>query len=76
VPGFEPALQRAAPTLHSAAPTSQTAAPTSQPTEPAPRSSQNLAAPQGLDPNGGIKGRRKSRKDKLREAQTAPGHPL
>jgi superfamily II DNA/RNA helicase len=76
VAGFEPALQRAAPTLHSAAPTSQTAAPTSQPTEPAPRSSQNPEPPRGLDPNGGIKGRRKSRKDKLREAQTAPGHPL
>ena len=26
------------------------------------------AAPRGLDPNGGVKGRRKSRKDKLREA--------
>jgi hypothetical protein len=25
-------------------------------------------APRGLDPNGGVKGRRKSRKDKLREA--------
>ena len=26
------------------------------------------AAPQGLDPNGGVKGKRKSKKDKLREA--------
>jgi superfamily II DNA/RNA helicase len=29
----------------------------------------------GLDPHGGLKGRRKSRKDKLREALAAPGEP-
>jgi hypothetical protein len=28
------------------------------------------SARKGLDPNGGVKGRRKSRKDKLREAQS------
>lgn len=49
--------------------------PASQAAELAPRSSQDAAAPRGLDPNGGVKGRRKSRKDKLREAQTAQGHP-
>lgn len=31
------------------------------------------AAPQGLDPNGGIKGKRKSKKDKLREAAARGG---
>ena len=31
------------------------------------------AAPRGLDPNGGIKGRRKSKKDKLREATARGG---
>src|SRR5690606_22721745 len=30
-------------------------------------------APRGLDPNGGIKGRRKSKKDKLREAAALAG---
>jgi len=30
------------------------------------------APPRGLDPNGGLKGRRKSRKDKLREALAIP----
>jgi ATP-dependent RNA helicase RhlE len=49
--------------------------PASQAAELAPQSSQDAAAPRGLDPNGGVKGRRKSRKDKLREAQTAQGHP-
>ena len=29
----------------------------------------------GLDPHGGLKGRRKSRKDKLREALATPGEP-
>jgi superfamily II DNA/RNA helicase len=29
----------------------------------------------GLDPHGGLKGRRKSRKDKLREALALPGEP-
>jgi hypothetical protein len=49
--------------------------PASQPAELAPLSSQDAAAPRGLDPNGGVKGRRKSRKDKLREARAAQGHP-
>jgi superfamily II DNA/RNA helicase len=31
------------------------------------------AAPQGLDPNGGVKGKRKSKKDKLREAAARGG---
>ena len=30
-------------------------------------------APKGLDPNGGIKGKRKSKKDKLREAAAKSG---
>jgi hypothetical protein len=29
----------------------------------------------GLDPNGGVKGRRKSKKDKLREAAAAGAKP-
>ena len=37
-------------------------------------------APKGLDPNGGVKGKRKSKKDKLREAaelqhQRRPSEP-
>ena len=30
-------------------------------------------APKGLDPNGGVKGKRKSKKDKLREAAAKAG---
>ena len=37
------------------------------------QTSGELEAPRGLDPQGGIKGRRKSKKDKLREAQASAG---
>ncbi|MBI5924935.1 MAG: DEAD/DEAH box helicase [Aquabacterium sp.] len=41
----------------------------------APDDDGEAQAPKGLDPNGGIKGRRKSKKDKLREAAAKAGTP-
>ncbi|RZL09340.1 MAG: hypothetical protein EOP40_10255, partial [Rubrivivax sp.] len=54
-----------------------------EPTDKVPESDESLPAsadetspddqPQGLDPQGGVKGRRKSKKDKLREAAAREG---
>ncbi len=62
VPGFEP--QNLA-TLAAPAPESPDAV-------PGPHADE---APRGLDPQGGVKGRRKSRKDKLREAAASSAAP-
>jgi ATP-dependent RNA helicase RhlE len=51
--------------------------PAASPAEsPAPEQADEPPSPRkGLDPHGGLKGRRKSRKDKLREALATPGEP-
>jgi superfamily II DNA/RNA helicase len=67
VPGFEPVSGKAAPASgHDVDAGTATRGSTANPsdTDDAP------SARKGLDPNGGVKGRRKSRKDKLREAQS------
>jgi superfamily II DNA/RNA helicase len=72
VAGFEPAPARAS----AAAPASPAPATGSTAHRAAGAATHDAVTPRkGLDPNGGIKGRRKSRKDKLREslaAQVAP----
>ncbi|MGI9153379.1 MAG: hypothetical protein ACR2IY_05830, partial [Rubrivivax sp.] len=72
VPGFEPASGQAKPASgHDV--DAVTAA--SRGTASASDSDDTDTPRKGLDPNGGVKGRRKSRKDKLREALAAPGVP-
>ena len=69
VPGFEPASAKTV-TASGSEGDSTTAASRgkAEPVQP-----DDAHTPRkGLDPNGGIKGRRKSRKDKLREAQHVP----
>ena len=68
VPGFEPASVKAA-TVGSGDSDSTTSA--NRRPSGLVRTDDADNPRQGLDPNGGIKGRRKSRKDKLREAQSA-----
>lgn len=72
VAGFETASGKSRPASgididSSAATSSATANPSEADDTPSAR--------KGLDPNGGLKGRRKSRKDKLREALASPGVP-
>jgi superfamily II DNA/RNA helicase len=67
VPGLEPVSGKATPaSCHDVDAGTATRGSTANPsdTDDAP------SARKGLDPNGGVKGRRKSRKDKLREAQS------
>jgi len=71
VPGFEPALGKARPA--SGSDTDSSAATSGAAANPA-ETDDMPSARKGLDPNGGLKGRRKSRKDKLREALAA-GEP-
>jgi superfamily II DNA/RNA helicase len=73
VPGFEPASAKAV-TADSGDGDSTTAA--SRDSAERSRADGATTPRKGLDPNGGIKGRRKSRKDKLREAQSANDGPM
>ena len=72
VPGFEPAAARAS----AAAPAPPASATGSTAHRAAGAATHDAVTPRkGLDPNGGIKGRRKSRKDKLRESRAAQVTP-
>ena len=72
VPGFEPAAARAS----AAAPAPPASATGSTAHRAAGAATHDAVTPRkGLDPNGGIKGRRKSRKDKLRESRAAQAAP-
>ena len=72
VPGFEPVSGQAA---HASGHDVDAVTAASRGTASASDSDDADTPRKGLDPNGGIKGRRKSRKDKLREALAAPGVP-
>jgi ATP-dependent RNA helicase RhlE len=72
VPGFEPAAGASDPLAIG----SSDGSPAADPDAEAKGGSESDASPRkGLDPNGGIKGRRKSHKDKLREAEAARAKP-
>jgi len=72
LPGFEPAADPTGPVATG----SNDGSPVADLDAKAKGGSESDASPRkGLDPNGGIKGRRKSRKDKLREAEAARVKP-
>jgi len=71
VPGFEPASMKAS---HASGSEVDSDAATSSATANPAETDDMPSTRKGLDPNGGLKGRRKSRKDKLREALAA-GEP-
>lgn len=72
VPGFEPVTGAGGPLATG----SRDGSPAADADARTSDGSESDASPRrGLDPNGGIKGRRKSRKDKLREAEAARAKP-
>jgi ATP-dependent RNA helicase RhlE len=71
LPGFEPTDWDRHDAVDETTPTGDASSDSGQPDQALAFSRQDLGARQGLDPNGGVKGRRPSKKDKLRAQGSA-----
>jgi ATP-dependent RNA helicase RhlE len=71
LPGFEPTDWHQHDPVNETTPTGDASSDNERPDQALASSRQDLGARQGLDPNGGIKGRRPSKKDKLRAQGSA-----